>query len=389
MRGTREKSPAVDSAPEAGSAVRSQSRFRAEPPAASAPQRPPAQSEDACSRRPTQPTCSVVIPAYNEEGCLRPLHARLSQVLQDEGLAYEILFVDDGSTDQTLPTVRQLAVSDPHVRWISFSRNFGHEAASTAGIDHARGDVVILMDADLQDPPELIPEILMKWRAGYDVVYARRRRREGESRFKRATAWLFYRALNAMTQVPIPMDTGDFRLMDRAVVNEFRRLREQNRFVRGLVSWVGLKQAAVAFDRPARVAGEPKYSVVKLAALSLDAIVSFSIVPLRLISLLGLLVLLLTGVACLGATLGWALLDTELSLEHLLVAGLFFLGGVQLVCLGVVAEYIGRLYRQSQQRPLYVVAESRGSGLPTERSDEPAAHGGLTLDRTKVGQGLT
>jgi dolichol-phosphate mannosyltransferase len=312
-----------------------------------------------------------VIPAFNEQDCLGPLHERLSAVLQNEGLQYEILFIDDGSQDRTLPTIRTLAARDPHVRWISFSRNFGHEAASTAGLDHARGDIVVLMDADLQDPPELIPEILRQWRGGYDMVYARRRRRAGESRFKRATAWLFYRTINAVTPVPIPMDTGDFRLMDRSVVNEFCRLREQNRFVRGLVSWVGLKQTAVEFDRPPRTAGEPKYNVLNLAALSLDALVSFSSAPLRFIWMIGLFVLLLSAALGLAGIVGWMFLDTQLSLDRLLAVGLFLLGGVQLVCLGIVGEYLGRVHRESQRRPLYVIAESHGRGLPAESPNGP------------------
>ncbi|MHC4064221.1 MAG: glycosyltransferase family 2 protein [Planctomycetota bacterium] len=290
--------------------------------------------------------CSVVIPAYNEQESLSPLHVRLTQVLDELGADYEIVLVDDGSTDQTFQCIRRLARVDPHVRYVCFARNFGHEAASTAGLDRADGDVVILMDADLQDPPELIPDLVEQWRRGHDVVCARRRRRQGESLFKRASAWCFYRLLNALAPMQVPLDTGDFRLMDRSVVGQFRRLRESDRFVRGLIAWIGHPQAVVEFDRPARHAGRCKYNLVKLAALSLDAIVGFSTRPLRAATLLGLATMIASSIA--GLVLGRG---------SLLAAGIFFLGGVQMLLLGILGEYVGRIYSQVRGRPLYVVRE--------------------------------
>ncbi|HUU83583.1 MAG TPA: glycosyltransferase family 2 protein [Phycisphaerae bacterium] len=303
--------------------------------------------------------CSVVVPAYNEQDNLESLHARLTAVLAGTGADYEIILVDDGSADATLEVMRKLAAADPHVRFVSFARNFGHEAASTAGLDRASGDVVVLMDADLQDPPELIPELIDQWAQGHDVVYAQRRRREGESLFKRLTAWAFYRTLNAVTPTPIPADTGDFRLMDREVVGQFRRMREANRFVRGMIAWVGHRQTAVQFDRPARHAGEAKYNLFKLMALSLDAAMGFSTFPLRVATVLGLITTV--GAVVAGSAVVIHKLFFGLAVEGyaLLAAGIFFLGGVQMLLLGILGEYIGRIYTQVQQRPLYVVKEER------------------------------
>ena len=319
-----------------------------------------------------RPLVSVVIPAYNEQDCLPALHEQLTSVLQAQGWTYEIVLVNDGSTDDTLETIRRLARDDAHVRWISFSRNFGHEAASTAGLDQARGEAVVLMDADLQDPPELIPEMVARWRDGYQVVYAQRKRRVGESWFKRTTAWAFYRLLNSLTQVAVPADTGDFRLMDQRVIAEFRRLREQHRFVRGMIAWVGFRQTAVEFDRPSRIGGDPKYGPLKLAALSLDAILGFSTVPLRIATAFGLLTVvasLLAGGAVLVHKVVWGI---PLPGYALLACGSFFVGGVQMLLLGIVGEYIGRIYTQVQQRPLYVVQEQSGLRASSPSTSEPS-----------------
>jgi len=303
--------------------------------------------------------CSIVVPAFNEQDNLPLLHARLTSVLERLGADYEIILVDDGSSDGTLPVIRALAARDPHVRYVSFARNFGHEMASTAGLDRAAGDVVILMDADLQDPPELIPELIDQWERGFDVVYAQRRKRDGESLFKRLTAWCFYRVLNAAVPTGIPVDTGDFRLMDRRVVSAFRKMRERSRFVRGMVAWIGHRQTAVQFDRPARHSGEGKYNVVKLALLSLDALMSFSTHPLRVAALLGLLTM--TGALIAGLAVVIHKLFFGLSIEGyaLIASGIFFLGGVQMLLLGIVGEYLGRIYTQVQQRPLYIVQEEQ------------------------------
>jgi len=319
-----------------------------------------------------RPLLSVVVPAYNEQACIPILVERLTGVLTGLGVFYEIILVNDGSSDGTLDEIRRLARDDARVGWISFSRNFGHEAASTAGLDRARGDAVVLMDADLQDPPELIPRMLEQWRGGYEVVYAKRRRRPGETWLKRSTAWAFYRLLDAVTQVAIPADTGDFRLMDHRVIAEFRRLGEQHRFVRGMIAWLGFRQTAVEFDRPERAGGDPKYGVVKLAALSLDAILGFSTVPLRLASAFGLVTVaasMAAGVAVLVHKLVWGI---PLAGYALLACGVFFVGGVQMLLLGIAGEYIGRIYTQVQQRPLYVV-EDQSSPPAGLISADPAA----------------
>src|SRR4051812_5972342 len=232
---------------------------------------------------------SVVIPLLNEEANLRELHARLTTVLSSLADAHQIVFVDDGSTDGSPAVLRELADADPRVTALRLSRNFGHESASTAGLDFVDGDAVVLMDADLQDPPEVIAEMVARWRDGFEIVYAQRRQREGESAFKRSTSWVFYRMLNLISDVPIPMDTGDFRLVDARVVAALRQCRERDRFVRGLVAWTGFRAAAIEYDRPARKAGRTKYNPIKLLILSLDAAVGFSTKPLRLASALGFL----------------------------------------------------------------------------------------------------
>jgi len=301
--------------------------------------------------------CSIVIPVYNEEKNIPELYRRLKDVLSALKMRYEIIFFDDGSTDGTLGAVRELSSSDEKVFYISFTRNFGHEAASTAGLDATRGDCVVLMDADLQDPPEMIPRMIDLWQKGYHLVYARRRKRHGESFFKRVTAGIFYRTLNLFSEFKIPMDTGDFRLMDRAVVDDFRRCREQNRFVRGLTAWMGYNQTAVEFDRPARYAGETKYNPLKLFFLSLDVITGFSIVPLRIVTGVGFVIALLSMGKTIHIVIQKLFLDLNIPGYALLASGLFFLGGVQIFFLGIMGEYIGRIYRQVQQRPLYLIKE--------------------------------
>ncbi len=306
---------------------------------------------------------SVVIPLLNEAGNLVELHSRLAAVLDRIGAQRQILFVDDGSTDGSLEVIRRIAARDSTVGAIRLSRNFGHEIAMTAGLDAATGDATVIMDADLQDPPELIEEMAARWREGIEVVYAVRRRRDGESPFKKWTSWLFYRLLDKLSNIRIPLDAGDFRLIDRKVREAVGRCREHDRFVRGLVAWAGFKTAPVIYDRPPRAAGETKYGALMLLLLSVDAVLGFSIRPLRVASAAGFLVMLLSLASalvclCVGAP-GYALLT----------AGLFFLGGVQMLMLGILGEYIGRIYRQSQERPLYFVAETLvgGSSLNTAR----------------------
>jgi polyisoprenyl-phosphate glycosyltransferase len=316
---------------------------------------------------------SVVIPVFNEEGNLDALHKRLSSLEQAGGDRHEFIFVDDGSRDSSRDIIRRLAATDPRVRYIFFSRNFGHEQATTAGLDNARGDAAVIIDSDLQDPPELIVEMIRKWREGFQVVYAQRRARKGESLFKKATSWFFYRLVRAMSDCDIPRDTGDFRLMDRRVVDAFRRCREQNRFVRGLVAWTGFRQVAVPYDRDERHSGETKYSVVKLMRLAFDAILGFSTLPLRLGLILGLLVSAVAFVEMCRVL--YQKLFTTLAIPGyaLQTTAILLLGGVQLMVIGLVGSYVGRIYRQSQSRPLYIVAEE-SEGLA--RGASPGEPGG-------------
>lgn len=294
---------------------------------------------------------SVIIPLLNEKHSLPELHRRLVAVTEKLGCEREIIFVDDGSTDGSDQIIRQLVALDPTVTGLRFSRNFGHEAASTAGLDASHGDLAVLMDADLQDPPELIEQMHDLWKQGNQVVYAVRRRRPGESILKRATAWVFYRTLSKLSEVPIPLDAGDFRLMDARVLQSLRKCREQDRFVRGLVAWTGFRSAAIEYDRPPRSTGQTHYGILKLFLLSLDAFFGFSISPLRIASIAGVFVMLISLLASLIFAAAAPSAATFLS------CGVFFFGGVQLLCTGILGEYVGRIYRQSQHRPLYVIAE--------------------------------
>jgi dolichol-phosphate mannosyltransferase len=302
---------------------------------------------------------SVVLPVLNEEANVREVHRRLVAVLPAAVSSFEIVFVDDGSTDSTWAIVSELAASDARVRGVRFARNFGHQMAFAAGLDHAAGDAVVIMDSDLQDPPELLPELIGRWREGYDIVYAVRASRKGESLLKRLTAAFFYRALRRLTQVDIPVDTGDFRLMSRRAADAFRRMPERHRFTRAMVAWMGFRKIGVPFERMARQAGETKYHFRRMVRLASDALVSFSQVPLQVATWLGLVVTVLTlaGVAVAGALglagvwwRGWVPL----------YGGLFFLGGVQLLGIGVLGSYVGRIYDEVKRRPLYLVQETVG-----------------------------
>lgn len=306
------------------------------------------------------PELSVVVPAFNEEGSLRALHARLTPVLESCAASHEIVLVDDGSRDRTLEVMRELSNLDPRVRYVSFSRNFGHEVATTAGLDHAVGRAVVLIDADLQDPPELIPTMVQRWRAGADVVYAQRRVRAGESVFKRATSWVFYRVIDRLSDVAIPRDVGDFRLMSARVVDAVRKFEENPRFMRGLVSWVGFKQEAVAYDRDARHAGETKYQIRHLLRLAAEAIAAFSLKPLKLTVYLGLAAILISVALTLMIIVQKLTTGQMPEGYALLMCSVFFLGGVQLLMLGILAHYLGHVFRMVQRRPLYIVAEARG-----------------------------
>lgn len=303
---------------------------------------------------------SVVVPVYNEESVLRETYRRLSGVMDALGESYELLFINDGSEDHSEAIINDLAQSDPKVKLISFSRNFGHQIAITAGMDHARGEAVIIIDADLQDPPELIAKLIDKWQEGYQVVYAKRSQRVGESSFKRWTAALFYRLLRSLTDVNIPLDTGDFRLIDRQVCDAMSQMREKGRFVRGLVSWVGFRQTAVEYVRAERWAGETKYPLKKMMRLAIDAIASFSFTPIKAATYLGLFFAVL-GLLGVGAVLLLPLFNSRAGYSWVPVVGLvLFLNGITLMFLGAIGEYIGRIYEEAKNRPLYIVSNYQG-----------------------------
>ena len=315
----------------------------------------------------SRPCLSIIVPVFNEEAVLDELHRRLTTVARDLETTYEILYVNDGSRDRSMELLEGMARQDPHVRVIQFARNFGHQVAITAGMDHAQGEAVVVIDADLQDPPELIGPMLAKWREGYDVVYAVRERREGDSYFKRTTAALFYRVLKRITHVDIPLDTGDFRLMSRRAIEAMKLFSERNRFVRGLVSWIGFKQTGITFVRAERFAGETKYPLKKMLRFAMDGIVTFSFVPLQMATYLGFLV---SGLSFLGIL--WVIYMRIFTLETIvgwasLMAIALFLGGVQLITLGVIGEYIGRIYDEVKHRPLYLIQERLGFEQGSEK----------------------
>jgi dolichol-phosphate mannosyltransferase len=303
-------------------------------------------------------TYSIIVPVYNEKENLPDLHRRVSDVMKSTRKRWELILVDDGSTDGSTDMILELAKNDRHIRPVIFARNFGHQIAITAGWDYARGDAVVIIDADLQDPPELILEMIEKWNEGYEVVYAVRAEREGESWFKLWTASLFYRIIYRITDVKIPLDTGDIRLMDRKVVNVLKSMRERHRFPRGMSAWVGFKQIGVEYKRAARVAGETKYPFRKMFRLALNAVTSFSYFPLQVATFVGffaagIAIFAIPFVAYLRITGSQAFFGQATTLIAVL-----FLGGVQLISLGILGEYIGRLYDEAKGRPLYIVREA-------------------------------
>ncbi|KFN45712.1 glycosyltransferase family 2 protein [Arenimonas metalli] len=298
---------------------------------------------------------TVVIAAYNEEAALPVFHPRLMKVLDGLDLAARVLYVDDGSRDGTFAMLQAFAGADPRVGVIGLARNFGKELALTAGLDHAEGDAVVVLDADGQDPPELIPALVAKWREGYDVVYGTRTRRDGETWFKRFSAAAFYRVMAWLSRTDIPRDTGDFRLMSRPVLDALRGLRERQRFMKGLFTWVGFRQVSFPYERESRMAGRTSFNYWKLWNLALEGITSFSTVPLRLATYLGLFTALAAfgwGVWIIVRTLAW---DDPVQGWPSLMIVVLFLGGLQLVALGIIGEYLGRLYMEAKQRPLYLI----------------------------------
>ncbi len=299
---------------------------------------------------------SVVAPVYNEEGTIEEFYSRVRAAL--EGLNFELVLVDDGSTDSSATILERLAGSDPRVRLVLLSRNFGHQTALTAGLDHARGDAVVMLDADLQDPPELIPRMLDHWRSGCDVVYAVRERREGESRFKLSTAKWFYKLFDKLAQVELEHNSGDFRLLDRRPLDALLAMRERNRFLRGMTVWVGYTQAAVSYQRDPRYAGETKYTLSKMLKFSLDAISSFSHRPLQLATLLGFLISTLAFIA-IPVVVILRLSGSYLPGFGSITIAILLLGGIQLIAIGIIGEYVGRIYDEVKGRPLYLVRGTR------------------------------
>ncbi len=312
---------------------------------------------------------SIVVPVYNEELVAEESYKRLKQVMDSTGEAYELIFVNDGSRDKTAEIISGICDRDSNVKLINFSRNFGHQTAITAGMDNSSGQAVVVIDADLQDPPEVILEMIAKWKEGYDVVYGQRLKRKGETFFKKITAKMFYRLLASMTSVDIPVDTGDFRLIDRKVCDVMSSLTEKNRYVRGLVSWVGFRQTAVTYVRDERFAGETKYPLKKMLKFAMDGITTFSYKPLKISTYIGFLVaacsfIYLIVVLCLRlftntTVTGWA---------STLAVSLIF-NGVILMMLGIIGEYIGRIYDEAKNRPLYIIREKKGFGENNDDSD--------------------
>lgn len=315
-----------------------------------------------------RPTLSLVLPIYNEEEVIPELHTRLQEFLKELELDAEVLFVNDGSRDKSLDLLRGIAKDEPRYKILSFARNFGHQTAITAGVDYARGKAVVVMDADLQDPPSVVLEMVAKWKDGYDVVYAKRRSRAGESFFKLLTAKIFYRVFAAMIPIEVPLDTGDFRLMSRRVVIALRELRETHRFVRGMVSWVGFRQTAVLYDRPGRFAGETKYPLRKMLRFAADGITSFSVLPLRFATYLGMVISAMSVLYAIWAIIAHFALDMTLPGWTATVVLISLLSAVQLLMIGILGEYIGRIYEEVKRRPLYVIGDR--VNLPRQRDTD-------------------
>ena len=303
---------------------------------------------------------SVIVPCYNEQDVISHTHKRLLKALNGVVDDYEIIYISDGSTDKTNQLLDDIySNNEIHVKILKFSRNFGHQVAVTAGIDNAQGDAVILIDADLQDPPEIIPEMIEKWREGYEVVYCQRKKRKGESRFKLITAKWFYKVLSYLSDVDIPVNTGDFRLMDRKVVDVLKKMPEKDRFIRGMVAWVGFRQFALQYEREKRYAGESKYPFIKMVKFAVDGILSFSIKPLRISTLFGFVASFFSFIGVIYALTMWLIGSPVLGWTLMFIAIMFF-SGIQLISLGVIGEYIGRSYAESKNRPLYIIDEKRG-----------------------------
>jgi len=301
---------------------------------------------------------SVIIPVYNEEQSLAELYARVQKAVVQVSENYEIIFINDGSSDNTLAGLIHLSEKDIRVFFINFSRNFGHQIAVTAGIDHCTGKAVVIIDGDLQDPPELIPDMYQKYKEGFEVVYAKRAERKGESFFKKFTAKMFYRILKRLTNVNIPLDTGDFRLIDRKVVAYLKKMPEQNKFLRGQIAWLGFNQTEVLFSRDKRKFGKTGYPLGKMIKLALDGITGFSEKPLQFVTKTGIFICFVSFIIILYAMYSYFILDRAIAGWTSLIISCMFVGGIQMVSIGIIGEYIGRINKNIQNRPLYIIQDS-------------------------------
>lgn len=301
---------------------------------------------------------SILIPAYNEQAVLEQLYHRLGKLANDnKSYDFEFLFIDDGSRDKTLEIIRDYSISDNRVAYVSFSRNFGKEIAMLAGFDHVTGDATVIIDSDLQDPPELIPRMIKYWEEGYDDVYAKRESREGETWFKKASSRWFYKILQKSTNIPIQIDTGDFRLLDRRCIEALKQIRESQRYTKGMFSWIGFKKKEIVYNRDSRVAGTSKWNYAKLINFAIDGITSFTTAPLRISSYLGFIVSLIAFIFIFVIIIKTTLYGDPVAGYPSLMAVILFLGGIQLLSLGIIGEYIGRIFNETKQRPLYFIKE--------------------------------
>jgi polyisoprenyl-phosphate glycosyltransferase len=317
---------------------------------------------------------SVVVPCYNEEEVIGATHERLSTALQAITPDHEVIYVDDGSRDRTAELLLEVQKTSPCVRVVRLSRNFGHQVAVTAGLGYTKGEAVVLIDADLQDPPEVIADLVAKWREGYHVVYGQRADRAGETRFKLWTARAFYRLINRLSEVPIPLDTGDFRLMDRSVVDALNRMREKHRMLRAMTSWVGFRQVAVPYSRAERFAGRSKYPLRRMLALAIDGIVSFSAIPLKLVTMVGFAFSALSVFGILYAIVMRLWTDIWVPGWTILFIAVMLIGGLQFIFLGVIGEYVGRIYSEAKDRPLFLVMEELGFDEAGAAERKPVSH---------------
>lgn len=300
---------------------------------------------------------SAIVPSYNEEKNVPLIYKRLTDTLSQISDKYEIIFVNDCSKDSTLSVIKQISKKDSHVKYVSFSRNFGHQIAVSAGLDMCKGKAVVIIDGDLQDPPELILEMYKKYQEGYKVVYAKRKTREGETWFKKATAKLFYRFLAAMTSIEIPVDVGDFRLIDQVIVNHLRNMPEKSKYIRGQISWIGYKQTFVEYHRDARLYGKTNYPLKKMLRLAFDGITAFSDKPLKMASAIGIISAILSLLAIVYALISHFIFDSAVSGWTSLIISVLFIGGVQLITIGIIGEYIARINNDVRNRPLYIIEE--------------------------------